>query len=113
MLALCYDLVFLPFVAAFEPPVTVLDTFMTWITLIFWTLDMLVSSITAYYSQGNLVVSRRDILLHYARTWFKGCEEIKSKSDVIFKKIFICLVKPKLFCAFGICVAPQVRIGVS
>jgi len=44
---------------------------MDWLTLIFWTCDMMQGFFLGYYTRdGKYVCSRRAVLAHYLRTWF-------------------------------------------
>jgi len=69
MLFLCYDVVSIPFQAAFNPPAVLFDHILNWSILFFWTFDVLKSCSTGYYVQGTLVTQPTAVLLHYGRTW--------------------------------------------
>uniref|UniRef100_A0A7R9ZVQ3 Ion transport domain-containing protein n=1 Tax=Pyrodinium bahamense TaxID=73915 RepID=A0A7R9ZVQ3_9DINO len=67
---ICYDVITIPFNQAFQPPSGWLSITMDWITLLFWTGDMIQGFFLGYFEKGELVTSRRRILWHYLRTWF-------------------------------------------
>jgi len=43
---------------------------MSWVTLLFWSFDMLASCLTGYISKGVTIMKPRLIIWHYLRTWF-------------------------------------------
>jgi len=43
---------------------------MDWITLVFWTCDMLASCLTGFIEHGEMVLDPKRILRNYLRTWF-------------------------------------------
>ncbi|CAK9049794.1 unnamed protein product [Durusdinium trenchii] len=69
MLLLFYDICTIP-LAAFDPDPHWFTTTMDWTTQIFWTLDILMSLITGYVSEGAIVTSPWRIFKNYMRTWF-------------------------------------------
>jgi len=40
------------------------------LALVFWSVDLVLNFFTAFYKKGHLVTRRREIALHYVRTWF-------------------------------------------
>lgn len=69
MTLLTFDIVVIP-LRFFDPPETLVLVIMSWVTQLFWNLDILVSFITGYYHKGILVLDLRRIAKHYATTWF-------------------------------------------
>jgi len=69
LVLILYDLLTVP-MQAFEPEETWFMAMMDWVTLLFWTFDMIQSFSLAYYHQGELVTDRRRIIINYLRTWF-------------------------------------------
>ena len=69
LLFLSYDVFYIPF-TALDPPDTQFTEVVVWSGLIFWSLDMLMSNVTAFYLRGELVTSCRAISGQYLRTWF-------------------------------------------
>ncbi|CAE7689158.1 HCN1 [Symbiodinium sp. CCMP2456] len=69
MTLLTFDIVVIP-LRFFDPPETLVLVIMSWVTQLFWNLDILVSFITGYYHKGILVLDLRRIVKHYATTWF-------------------------------------------
>merc|ERR1712232_618479 len=43
---------------------------MDWITLIFWTSDMIQGFFLAYFSKGEVVTDNGRIVVNYMKTWF-------------------------------------------
>jgi len=68
MSLLAYDLVMVP-IGAFNPEENGFMEAMEWVTLIFWSFDMIVSCFTGYVEQGQTVMDHLQILKHYARSW--------------------------------------------
>ncbi|CAJ1402275.1 unnamed protein product [Effrenium voratum] len=69
LLCLSYDLFYIPF-GALSPPETLFTAVAAWWTMIFWTLDIFMSNLTACYQNGELVTSHRKITVNYLQTWF-------------------------------------------
>eukprot|EP00439_Symbiodinium_sp_Y106_P007204 s1486_g1.t1 len=69
MTLLTFDIVVIP-LRFFDPPETLVLVIMSWVTQLFWNLDILVSFITGYYHKGIVVLDLRRIAKHYATTWF-------------------------------------------
>ena len=66
---LMLDLVWIPMMA-FDPPESVGTAIIGWITLIYWTLDMLLTFNTGTYTKdGKLLMARSKIAGVYARGW--------------------------------------------
>mmetsp|Transcript_96649 Transcript_96649/g.224078 ORF Transcript_96649/g.224078 Transcript_96649/m.224078 type:complete len:829 (-) Transcript_96649:132-2618(-) len=65
-----YDLISIPFNQAFDPPDTWFSIGMDWITLLFWTGDMVQGFFLGYFEKGCLVLDHSRILRHYLITWF-------------------------------------------
>eukprot|EP00746_Dinoflagellata_sp_MGD_P001136 gnl/MRDRNA2_/MRDRNA2_102110_c0_seq1.p1 gnl/MRDRNA2_/MRDRNA2_102110_c0~~gnl/MRDRNA2_/MRDRNA2_102110_c0_seq1.p1 ORF type:complete len:838 (-),score=130.33 gnl/MRDRNA2_/MRDRNA2_102110_c0_seq1:534-2873(-) len=73
MLLIAYDAVWLPFALSFEPSrkeATVLPEYMFWVTLLFWSVDMVLTFLTGYYANGKLVLQHKKIARNYMTTWF-------------------------------------------
>lgn len=68
-LLLFYDIIMIPMMA-FDPPRTGFSIAMDWVTLIFWTFDMLASCMTGYFYKGDQVMNPLMILCNYLRGWF-------------------------------------------
>lgn len=66
---LMFDLVMIPLMA-FGPERTTFIKVMDWTTLIFWTVDVLMSLITGFVEKGVDVMSPWRILVNYLKTWF-------------------------------------------
>jgi len=70
MVLISYDLIAIPVHTAFEPEPHVFTTAMGWVTLIFWTLDMVTSIFTGYYQKGALIMDQKRIVVNYLKGWF-------------------------------------------
>ncbi|CAJ1357918.1 unnamed protein product [Effrenium voratum] len=71
VLVLLYDLIMIPMYTAFPLAPNVFLTFMTGVTLGFWTLDILACFCVGYYARdGTLVVSMSKIARAYLFSWF-------------------------------------------
>jgi hypothetical protein len=68
-LMLSYDAVMIP-MGAFTPLDSLGFVIMDWITLFYWTIDMLLSFLTGYVSQGITQMSLKLIAKNYLRSWF-------------------------------------------
>jgi len=66
---LVYDLIMVP-VGAFDPDQTAFLTVMSWCTLLFWTCDMFMASLTGYNERGHAILAPRRVFNHYLRSWF-------------------------------------------
>jgi len=64
-----YDAIFIPLLV-FNLKTNIFFSFMNWFTAIFWTLDVLMSVITGYHTNGLVEMRPRKILWNYFRTWF-------------------------------------------
>jgi hypothetical protein len=69
MVFLVYDVVTIPFFAAFAPANTILNTIITWSTLLFWTSDMGATLITGFQEGNNTILLPRRIAWRYVTTW--------------------------------------------
>jgi len=69
MFLLFYDIVMVP-MNAFQPKETVFMKFMDWLTLLFWTADMVASALTGYTLNGIAVMDPRQIWVKYLKGWF-------------------------------------------
>jgi hypothetical protein len=54
----------------FEPSDTHFSISMDWFTLVFWTINMLLSVLVGYVKDGTTIMSPVRILIHYVKTWF-------------------------------------------
>jgi len=70
LLLISYDLVSIPFNQAFKPAPSVFSRTMDWVTLVFWTGDMLQGFFLGYFEKGQYISSSKKILRHYVSTWF-------------------------------------------
>jgi len=70
MLLITYDMIMIPVFLCFDPDPTWWVIGMGWITLLFWSCDMIASIFTGYYSDGKLVMSQQKIILNYDKGWF-------------------------------------------
>eukprot|EP00931_Biecheleriopsis_adriatica_P040521 TRINITY_DN23223_c0_g1_i1.p1 TRINITY_DN23223_c0_g1~~TRINITY_DN23223_c0_g1_i1.p1 ORF type:complete len:686 (-),score=124.61 TRINITY_DN23223_c0_g1_i1:118-2175(-) len=69
LILIVYDVFAIPFTVAFDAPDVPFTIFMSWFTLLFWTWDMVMSNVTAFYKHGELMVKMRDIFKNYMKTW--------------------------------------------
>jgi len=71
MVFLAYDMVVIP-IGAFNPPSNWFLVAMDWITLSFWSSDMVASFLTGYIDKGRgaTMMNPYAIAKHYLRTWF-------------------------------------------
>mmetsp|Transcript_30983 Transcript_30983/g.95270 ORF Transcript_30983/g.95270 Transcript_30983/m.95270 type:complete len:734 (-) Transcript_30983:114-2315(-) len=65
-----FDLFTIPFSQAFLPGDSWFSRMMDWVTLLFWTGDLVQGFFLGYYDKGHYVSSNRAILMHYLKTWF-------------------------------------------
>jgi len=70
MSVLGYDLVTIPLVEAFNPPITSFMVGMTWFVLCFWTLDMGASFLTGYQEGKRAVLEPKLVAWNYLKSWF-------------------------------------------
>jgi hypothetical protein len=67
---LMVDLIWIP-MQVFEPYDTIGISLLSWSTLLYWTIDILLAFNTGFYADtGQLVMRRFDIVKTYIRTWF-------------------------------------------
>jgi len=65
-----YDLITIP-LQFMDPPETSISIGMSWLTRIFWTMDLVISCLTGYVlPTGNVEMRLFRIIVHYIRTWF-------------------------------------------
>lgn len=69
MFLLLYDTIVIP-LGAFEPEESGFLKAMDWVTLIFWSLDMVASFLTGYVDQGETVMAPGRIARNYMGKWF-------------------------------------------
>eukprot|EP00931_Biecheleriopsis_adriatica_P086580 TRINITY_DN61211_c0_g1_i1.p1 TRINITY_DN61211_c0_g1~~TRINITY_DN61211_c0_g1_i1.p1 ORF type:complete len:707 (+),score=114.53 TRINITY_DN61211_c0_g1_i1:60-2180(+) len=69
LMLISYDLFAIP-LAAFEPPEIWFTIMMGWISMLFWTFDMIASLLVGYFDNGELVLDLKKILMRYLKTWF-------------------------------------------
>eukprot|EP00927_Polykrikos_kofoidii_P017213 TRINITY_DN17814_c0_g1_i1.p1 TRINITY_DN17814_c0_g1~~TRINITY_DN17814_c0_g1_i1.p1 ORF type:complete len:764 (+),score=145.83 TRINITY_DN17814_c0_g1_i1:45-2336(+) len=70
LVLISYDVITIPLLQAFEPSKTLFVAFMDWVTLLFWTGDLLQSFFIGFYDKGTLIMNHRRIVKHYLVTWF-------------------------------------------
>lgn len=70
MCLIAWDTIWLPLSLSFEPAPTLFTNSMFWVTLIFWTGDIILSFSTGYYSDGEAVMKPVKIARNYISTWF-------------------------------------------
>mmetsp|Transcript_82531 Transcript_82531/g.266098 ORF Transcript_82531/g.266098 Transcript_82531/m.266098 type:complete len:928 (+) Transcript_82531:150-2933(+) len=69
LVVLLTDLIWLP-MQVFEPPQNDWTQGYAWMTLVYWTMDIALTCSTGFYSEdGHLFMSRRQVIIKYARTW--------------------------------------------
>lgn len=67
---LMYDMIWIP-VQVFSPPATLFTDVIDFTVALYWTLDIVGTFFTAYYSpKGEMVRSHRQIAWHYVKRWF-------------------------------------------
>lgn len=69
MVFLLYDVIVIP-IGAYKPERTFFLNFMDWVTLIFWSNDIVASFFTGYVHAGVVVVDPVSIAAHYMSFWF-------------------------------------------
>jgi len=70
MALICYDMVALPIQLCFDETSGPWSEFMGWVTLLFWTMDMVFSCFTGFYRDGDLIMKQSEILWQYVKGWF-------------------------------------------
>jgi len=70
LILICYDLLMIPFNQSFQPQETITTQTIDWITLLFWTGDMLQGFFLGYFADGQVITDNRMVLCNYLRTWF-------------------------------------------
>jgi len=69
-LLIFYDMIVIPLNTSFDPPETTFVKFADWLTLIYWSVNMLASLQVGYVEDGVIVMVPQRILKHYLKTWF-------------------------------------------
>lgn len=64
------DVLTLPFLFAFDPQPSTALSVIEWISLIFWTLDMIQGPFLGFFVNGVYVKKRGKVLKNYLKTWF-------------------------------------------
>eukprot|EP00747_Dinoflagellata_sp_TGD_P143500 gnl/TRDRNA2_/TRDRNA2_176397_c0_seq1.p1 gnl/TRDRNA2_/TRDRNA2_176397_c0~~gnl/TRDRNA2_/TRDRNA2_176397_c0_seq1.p1 ORF type:complete len:830 (+),score=107.48 gnl/TRDRNA2_/TRDRNA2_176397_c0_seq1:24-2492(+) len=82
MCLLFYDFVMIP-LGFFDPLDHTFWQFMDWVTLLFWSSDMVASFLTGYIHQGKTISDPSLIARHYLHTWL-GLDIVIVGSDWIF-----------------------------
>lgn len=67
---LLYDVVTLPFFAAFDVDESLLIKGLGMFTLMYWTADVVLSFLTGYFDNGTLIMIPSQVARNYMRTWF-------------------------------------------
>ena len=67
---LLFDTLVIPYTLAWQPPDSTFLITTMWVTMCFWTSDMLLTFNTALYKRGELEVRRSQIAKHYFKTTF-------------------------------------------
>jgi len=70
LVLVCFDMINIPLATVYEPDETPFSITMDWITLLFWTADMLQGFFVGFYSRGHLKMTQPEVVIHYLRTWF-------------------------------------------
>eukprot|EP00928_Gymnodinium_smaydae_P015506 TRINITY_DN15734_c0_g1_i1.p1 TRINITY_DN15734_c0_g1~~TRINITY_DN15734_c0_g1_i1.p1 ORF type:complete len:678 (+),score=100.81 TRINITY_DN15734_c0_g1_i1:86-2035(+) len=65
-----YDVIMIPFTAAFDPSAGWFTTTMNWIALLFWTLDMCQACFLGYYQKDIYIKEHSKIIRNYLKSWF-------------------------------------------
>jgi hypothetical protein len=91
LLFVLYDIITLPFFLTFQPAETFFQTFMIWLTRIFWTIDIPNTFFTGFMTpEGAVIMHARLIMRRYLTTWFLAdlmivlidwCELIMAQDD--------------------------------
>lgn len=63
-----HDLIVIP-LYVFEFKEVLLLTVLEWMTQLFWTADLITSSMTGFYEKGSLVLDLKRSFFHYMKTW--------------------------------------------
>eukprot|EP00930_Biecheleria_cincta_P001702 TRINITY_DN102815_c0_g1_i1.p1 TRINITY_DN102815_c0_g1~~TRINITY_DN102815_c0_g1_i1.p1 ORF type:complete len:767 (+),score=101.17 TRINITY_DN102815_c0_g1_i1:29-2302(+) len=69
LLFISYDLIAIPLMV-FDPPDSPFTEGFGWVSLLFWTMDMVASNLVVYVDGSDIVTSQKRITLHYLKTWF-------------------------------------------
>jgi len=64
-----YDLLTIPFNLAFVPTPNLMSKSIDWLTLLFWTSDMMQGFCLGYYDQGEIVVDQWMVFKNYIKSW--------------------------------------------
>jgi len=65
-----WDVLFIPYELAFDPESNLFTDMVSWIILIYWSCDVVMSNLVGFYENGELIMNFRRIFLRYLRTWF-------------------------------------------
>jgi len=65
-----YDLISIPLQLAFSVPETILMKVLSWLTLIYWTMNVFASLCVGYVHDGVAIMEPHRILVNYLKTWF-------------------------------------------
>lgn len=65
-----WDVLFIPYELAFDPESNLFTDMVSWIILIYWSCDVIMSNLVGFYQDGELIMNFRWIFLRYLRTWF-------------------------------------------
>lgn len=70
VILLMYDMVVIP-MQVFEMPTTIFSWAVSWLILVYWCSDLVLSFFVGYYTaDGKLVMNMKDIARHYFKSWF-------------------------------------------
>mmetsp|Transcript_28101 Transcript_28101/g.51579 ORF Transcript_28101/g.51579 Transcript_28101/m.51579 type:complete len:904 (-) Transcript_28101:150-2861(-) len=87
MALIFYDVIWMP-MQVFEPPESALTVFMMWVSVIFWSIDMVACFWRPYVKEGQSVNLFVMTSWHYARTWFPvDCIVVGTDWAVVMMKI--------------------------
>jgi len=70
IMLIAFDMIAIPVTLAFDPEESLFMQVMNWISLCFWTFDILISFTSGYYHNGVPELRPWKIMTHYLRTWF-------------------------------------------
>lgn len=84
LFVLLWDLVTIPYFAAFDTPVSLGLHVMNLGTLSFWCLDMGLNFFKGFYHKGELELRLKQICKHYLRTWFLVDASVNTIAVVAF-----------------------------
>merc|ERR1719453_134911 len=64
-----YDIIMVP-MQVFNLPENGFFIFMNWVTLLFWSCDIVASFLVGYVHKGHTIMDPRKIARNYMKTWF-------------------------------------------